>query len=153
MDKNTNEKPRIFLVLKVIGFTLIAIGAILLLAGITKRVPDMGADNWFEMKSSQMGLIFGGVACGMISVPVLILGFRAEIAKVSTKTAKYIQNETKEDLTEIADNTADIVSGAITKTTRAVKEGLTKEDAIFCKHCGKAIDSDSKFCRHCGKEQ
>ena len=153
MDKNTNEKPKIFLILKAIGFVLIAIGVILLIAAITTRVPEMGSDHWFEMHSKRMFLIFGGVACGMISLPVLILGFRAEIAKVSTKTAKYIQNETKEDLTEIADNTADIVSGAITKTTRAVKEGLTKEDAIFCKHCGKAIDSDSKFCRHCGKEQ
>ena len=27
------------------------------------------------------------------------------------------------------------------------------EDGIFCKHCGKPIDSDSLFCRHCGGSQ
>lgn len=24
---------------------------------------------------------------------------------------------------------------------------------MYCKHCGKIIESDSKFCQHCGKSQ
>ena len=24
---------------------------------------------------------------------------------------------------------------------------------MYCKHCGKIIESDSKFCNHCGKSQ
>lgn len=24
---------------------------------------------------------------------------------------------------------------------------------MYCKHCGKIIDSDSRFCNHCGKSQ
>ena len=80
-----------------------------------------------------------------------MIGFRPEIAKMSTKSAKYIQQENKEDFRDIANSAADIASEAITKTTTAIKKGL--EDKIFCKHCGEKIDSDSKFCSKCGKEQ
>ena len=87
----------------------------------------------------------------MIAFVGLALGFRPEIAKLKTKTAKYIQEENKDDLTDIASNTADITSDAITKTTKAIKKGIN--DTMFCKHCGSEIDADSKFCKKCGKEQ
>ena len=77
-----------------------------------------------------------------------MIGFRPEMAKLSTKTAKYIQEENKEDLKEIVTTTAEIHSEAVTVTTKAIKEGL--KDTMYCKHCGKEVDIDSKFCKHCG---
>ena len=59
--------------------------------------------------------------------------------------------ENKDDLKHIADNTADIVNEALTKTAEAFKNGI--KDTKFCKHCGAQIDADSKFCSKCGKEQ
>ncbi len=52
----------------------------------------------------------------------------------------------------MADKRADISKDAITKTTRAIKAGLTDE-VIYCKHCGTEIDADSSFCKKCGKQQ
>ena len=48
---------------------------------------------------------------------------------------------------------AEIKSGGVRTTAKAVKEGLTGVESVFCKHCGASIDSDSKFCKKCGKEQ
>ena len=148
---NKNQKPKIFLILKFIGFTLLAIGIILVITGITKDTPDMDNDNWFAGTTSKMFTIFGGVACCMFSIPVLIFGFRTEITKLNTKTTKYIQEENKDDLKDIASNTADISSDAITTTTKAIKKGL--KDTKFCSECGTEIDANAKFCNNCGKEQ
>lgn len=150
MDKN--NKPKHFLVLKIIGATLIILGVILLVCGFLTKVPKMGDEGWFEADTRKMMKIAGGVVCCMFSVPFFFLGFRPEITKMATKSTKYIQQETKEDLKDIVDTTADIAGGAITKTTRAIKEGL-EDEKMFCKHCGAKIDADSKFCNKCGKEQ
>lgn len=146
-----NEKPKFFKVLKIIGFCLIGLGFILILMGICTNVPDMGSNGWFEASKTKSSLIFGGVGSLMFSAVVLTVAYRPELEKLRTKTTKYIQEQNKEDLTDIASNTADIAGEAITKTTKAIKEGL--EDKIFCKHCGAKIDADSKFCNKCGKEQ
>ena len=111
----------------------------------------MGEPGWFEKSSGKGTKIFCGIACCMISTPFFFLGFRPEITKMATKSAKYIQDENKEDLKDIVDTTADIAGDAITKTTKAIKKGL--KDTKFCKHCGAEIDADSKFCSSCGKEQ
>lgn len=146
-----NKKPKHFLIFKIAGFSLLAIGIIVLIIGLSVNVPEMGADDWFELSSKRSSTIMAGVVCCMFSMPLFFLGFRAEITKMMTKSAKYIQEENKQDLTDIASNTADIASDAVKKTTRAIKDGL--KDTIFCKHCGAEIDADSKFCSKCGKEQ
>ena len=77
--------------------------------------------------------------------------FRPEIAKLSMKTAKYVQEENKEDLTDMADTGADIISDAVKKVASSVNDGMRKSK--FCKHCGAEIDEDSRYCSRCGKEQ
>ena len=150
-NKNKNQKPKHFLVLKIIGAVLVLIGISLIIASIVIKEPEMGDKDWFEISSIISGLRFGGIALCMFSVPLFISGFRPEITKMNTKSVKYIQQENKEDLTDIASTSADISSGAITKTTRAIKKGI--KDTKFCKHCGAEIDADSKFCNSCGGEQ
>ena len=88
--------------------------------------------------------MFAGITC-------LSAGFKPELTRLKTKTTKYIQEENKEDLTDIVSNTADISSEAIKTVTKSIKSGM--QDTMFCKHCGKEIDADSKFCNKCGKEQ
>lgn len=141
MEKN--NKPKLFLILKIIGI----IGIIIGIYGITLSIGGFGD---FESNDFMIGGfmttfgLFIGISC-------TVGGFIPELAKLRTKTAKYIQEQNKEDLTDIASNTADITSEAITKTTKAIKKGL--KDTKFCKHCGSEIDKDSKFCTECGKEQ
>lgn len=64
---------------------------------------------------------------------------------------------------EILDNNEEIMKGNVTRkaninkegieiTAKAIKEGLTN-NKVYCKYCGKLIDSDSKYCKVCGREQ
>lgn len=138
-----NNKPKHFIIFKIIGL----IGIILAIIGFVLTFVGFGD---FESNNFMIGGflttfgLFIGISC-------LIIGFRPEITKMSAKSAKYIQQENKEDFRDIASNTAEIASEAISKTTTAIKKGL--DDKIFCKYCGEKIDSDSKFCNKCGKEQ
>ena len=91
-----------------------------------------------------VGIVF---TCLLIASPKL----RGKLMSKQIKATKYMVDETKDDLTHLANVGADISSEAITKTTRAIKKGLS--DTKFCKHCGTEIDVDSKFCNSCGKEQ
>ena len=138
-----NNKPTHLFIFKVVGF----IGIFVAIVGFVLTFKGFGdfEHNYFMLGGAMSALgIFVGVSC-------LVLGFRPEIMKLSTKTAKYIQQENKEDLTDIADTGAEIMSGAVKKTAKAVKEGL--KDTKFCKYCGAEIDEDSIFCSKCGKEQ
>lgn len=140
-----NKKPKHFFIFKIIGFIGVVVGIIGLILTLT------GFGN-FENNSFMVGGFL--VAFGMfIGITCLVIGFRPEVAKLSTKSAKYIVNDNKDDLTDIANTSADIYNDAITQTTRAIKKGLTEEKSMFCKHCGAKIDADSKFCNKCGKEQ
>lgn len=64
---------------------------------------------------------------------------------------------------EILDNNEEIMKDNVTRkaninkerieiTAKAIKEGLTN-NKVYCKYCGKLIDSDSKYCKVCGREQ
>lgn len=146
-----NTKPKLYSILKIIGFSIMAVGLILLIVGLTTQSKSMGSAGWFESQSAKFGIIFGGVACLMIATFLIICGFSPEIAKTQIKTKKYIQDENKEDLKSIVDTGVEISKDAITETVKAVKKGI--KDSKYCKHCGETIDADSKFCSKCGKEQ
>ena len=140
---SNNGKPKHFLVLKIIGIialVAVVIGAYLVIVGFG----DFESDNFM------IGALTATLGV-MIAIPCLIMGFSPEIAKTSTKTARYIQEENKEDLTEMANTTADIMGEATAKMAKSFREGFN--DYKFCKHCGAKIDADSKFCSKCGKEQ
>lgn len=136
------KKPGHFLIFKIIGFIGVAIAII----GLVLVITGFGdfTNNNFMIGGIMLALgFFMGFSC-------LTIGFRPEISKMATRSARYIQQENKEDLKEMASTSAEITSEAATTTARAIKEGL--KNTIFCKHCGKEIDADSKFCRYCGKE-
>lgn len=152
MENNKkSEKPALFLVLKIIGFCLLGIGVMLLIAGIATPSLDMGDSGWFEAESLKMGIISGGMFCIIPSIALIIAGFHPQISKTMIKTTKYIQEDNKQDLKDIANTSAEISEEAITRTVRAVKKGF--QNTKFCRHCGTEILEDSKFCSKCGKEQ
>ena len=83
---------------------------------------------------------------------MLFVGFSPNIMSMNAKTVKYMQQENKEVLKDIATTSAEISEEAIVKKTKAVKKGLVSKETMYCKHCGQEIDADSKFCKKCGKE-
>ena len=156
-----NQKPKLFLVLKILGFTMIVIGLAVLIVGLNMKVPEDNFDmifgnsvqNRMDAITKKNFTIFGGVACIMFSIPILSVGFSIEIKKMGIKTKKYVLEENREDLSNIADITADIAEESVKQTARAIKEGFSNEDAVYCKYCGQKIDADSIFCKSCGKRQ
>ena len=68
------------------------------------------------------------------------------------KMKKNIIEKNEEDLKELSRKSAEIQSDGVEITARAIKKGLTTDEGIFCKYCGKKIDADSQHCKYCGKE-
>ena len=135
------KEPKHLLILKIVGF----VG---LLVGIFGFIMLFSGFGDFESNKFLVGMFLGPIGF-FIGISCLIIGFGPDIAKMTTKTIKYIQEENKEDLKDIALTSSDITYDAVKTTTEAIKSGL--EDTVFCKYCGNKIDKDSKFCKYCGK--
>lgn len=142
MEENKNQEPKLFKVLRIVAPILLIAGICFIIATVS-TYEGIGTTKW--------GLLAPGIILTFFAFPAFFIGITPKMAKLSAKTQRYIQQETKEDLTEIANTGADISSEAITKTTKAIKKGI--KDTKFCKHCGAEIDADSTFCKSCGKEQ
>ena len=87
-----DTKPKIFLVLKIVGFSLAAAGVVLLILGIA--TPDPSSSNsLFAGTAQKMGVIFGGAACLIISISLIFAGFTPSIKRIQVKTTKYIVSD------------------------------------------------------------
>ena len=80
----------------------------------------------------------------------LLIGFKPEITRFSIRTARYFQEENKEELSKLMSQAAEIKSKALSASSQAINEGL--KETIYCKHCGNKIDSNSGFCKYCGEK-
>ena len=136
------NRPRHFWIFKIIG----VIGAVATVTGIVLTITGFGD---FESNNFMIGSFVAVIGVMMTALGITI-GFGPEIAKARAKTLRYIQEENKDDLTAIANNSAEIMSDAVSKTANAIANGVQK--TMFCKHCGARIDADSTFCSRCGKE-
>lgn len=151
MKNNENEKikePKLFLALRIIGLSSIVIGVILVILGTVLKKPTGWGDtttSYFELRASGLFILV------LLGFGATAFGFMPKISKFQAKTDRYIQQETKSVRKDIATTNAEINEEGVKKAAKAIKEGLTEE--IYCKHCGKKIESDSKFCKYCGKEQ
>ena len=141
------QKPIIFLILKILAPLFLA-------AAITGIVLSVKGFGDFESNNFMLGGILTTFGF-FLTFACAIFGFSPEIRNLSVKSQKYHIEENKQDLTDIANATADITKGAVKTTARAVKEGFTEptEPQMYCKHCGAQIDANSRFCKVCGKEQ
>ena len=139
-----NKKPKIFLICKIVGFSLLAVS-------ITLIVLSFVVESEWKGHAPHPALMIPGVLLLALATGLTLRGFTLELSKIMLNNAKYIQQETKETQKDIVDTAEEISHDAVKNTARAVKEGL--KDYIHCKHCGEQIDSDSTFCKHCGKEQ
>lgn len=120
------------------------------------------------------------IACVFVFTIAMIISpkLRGKMMSRQIKATKYMLDESKNDLTDIATTSSDIFIQAqkeilnnneedlknmqtkkaninkesIEITANALKNGFSFSK-IYCKYCGTSIDNDSKFCKKCGKEQ
>lgn len=97
--------------------------------------------------------IFIGGMFVLVIAQMISPKFRGKMMSRQVKSLKYMMDEAKEDMESISNDMAHATKDGITTTVRAIKNGFTEKDVIYCKHCGNVIDADSKFCKNCGKEQ
>ena len=69
-----------------------------------------------------------------------------------TRAQNKIINNNEELLRETINKEADIHKDSVKTIAHSVKEGLSDDNKIYCKHCGAQIDADSTFCKKCGKQ-
>ena len=114
-----NKKPRHYLILKIVGFVFVVVA----IAGIVLTITGFGD---FENNNFMIG---GFMTCigFFVGVSCLIFGFGPEMSRLATKSAKYIQQQNKDDLIDISNTNADIASGAVVKLPRQLKKVLKKK--------------------------
>lgn len=71
---------------------------------------------------------------------------------VEVNAEKEILDNNEEIMKDNVTRKANINKEGIEITAKAIKEGLTN-NKVYCKYCGKLIDSDSKYCKVCGRAQ
>ena len=71
---------------------------------------------------------------------------------VEVNAEKEILDNNEEIMKDNINRKANISKEGIEITAKAIKEGLTN-NKVYCKYCGKLIDSDSKYCKVCGRAQ
>ena len=165
--ENKNVKmPKHLKIMMIVSPLMLVIGIVFLIVAVSTH------QAVFLVPS--LLLLFPGLFC-------CVFTFAPLMQKHSIKTQKYIQESSRDDLTDImstglgigidatsnaideneddlyniADKSAGIMAGPIAtmagSISRGIKEGAS--DTKFCKHCGKEIDRDSKFCSECGGQQ
>ena len=92
--------------------------------------------------------IFIAIVFILVIVTMISPKFRGKMMSKQIKAAKYMMDESKDDIRNISTNMADATKDGVEITTRAIKD-----ERVYCKHCGSLIDKDSKFCKNCGGEQ
>ena len=136
------RKPTHFRVLKLLGLLAAAVSV----AGIVLLITGFGKFESSRFIIGGMMMSFGLVA----AFPCLIIGFSPELTRMRVRSSRYIQNENREDLTELANTSAEIMSGAVKTVANAARDS---EKPRFCRHCGKSIPEDARFCPACGGQQ
>lgn len=72
-------------------------------------------------------------------------------SSIGIEQRKRVLDENEDVMKDISRRNAEINSEGVRVTAKAIKDGLSDNSVVFCKHCGKKVDSDSKFCKYCGK--
>ena len=132
-----------------IGFTTLMIISIILFVVILSFSLMMmfGTKLRSKMLSRQIESLRGATNMSKEDMETIL----TNLGSTSIKARKRIIEENKEDLKDVKDMEMEINRDAIKETAKAVKEGFTESETIYCKHCGKEIDTDSTFCKYCGK--
>lgn len=126
--------------LRVLGPTLVAIGAIFAAIGLISFFSAFGSfepPRYFWCAFVGLPMIgIGSAICKFAYAGAIARYAAAEIAPVGKDTFNYMAGGTQDGVRDI---------------TSAIKEGLNSETSKTCRHCQTANDQSARFCDDCGK--
>ena len=123
---NEDSYKKVKTVLIVIGCLSLVLAVALIILGVMMKVPDMGADNWFEMSSKRM-LTFAGAFVFGIMIPLITftIAFRREMFAFTLQQTMPLAQEGVEKMTPTAAKSAGTIAKEVTK---GIREGLKEDD-------------------------
>ncbi|MBQ3145842.1 MAG: zinc ribbon domain-containing protein [Clostridia bacterium] len=139
--KKNNKK------VKVAGLIVLSIGIIMLIIGLfVIKVPEMGEDGWFELSSKSRKFKMFGIGLTIIGCMIrFVVGNQRSIMAYKVQEGMPIAKEGIEKMSPSMGTAAKEIS-------KGIKEGMSEDNAIYCKYCGAQLDADSSFCKKCGKQ-
>mgnify|MGYP003311132935 CR=1 FL=1 len=139
--KKNNKK------VKTAGLIVLSIGIIMLIIGFfIVKVPEMGEDNWFELSSRSALFKVGGFSLTIVGCMIrFVVANQRQIMAYQVQQGMPIAQEGMEKMSPTMENAAKEIA-------KGIKEGLSDDEKVYCKHCGAQIDADSNFCNKCGKQ-
>lgn len=140
--KKNNKK------VKIAGVIVIAIGIIMLIIGFfVIKVPEMGEEGWFKARKTSSFL--KSIGFFVTVVGCIIRFFVANSRQIMAYQVQQGMPIAQEGIEKMSPS----MGNAAKEITKGIKEGLSENETVYCKHCGAQIDADSSFCKKCGKQQ
>ena len=125
-------------ILKIVGITLIVIGAGFAIAGITSFFIAFGSQSGMP---KYFWMAFIGLPLLAIGSALTVFGYHKEITK-------YVKNESAPVVKELYGDLSPEFSDLANKFNNTQGKDTKKK---ICTHCGTVNDFDDKFCKKCGK--
>lgn len=109
-------------VLITIGCISIIIAITLLVLAITKKMPEMGQDGWFEAENVRSLMFLGAFIFGLMIPPVIfVIAFSRNINAFNAQSTIPVVKEAANEMAPTAGNLAKEV-------TKGIKEGLNDKE-------------------------
>ena len=129
---SNEQHKKIKKTLKIVGLSLLAVGAIFAIVGFVDFFAADGMPKLFWC-------LFVGLPCLAIGGMLTLFAHQQEIARYAKHESVPVINETAEELTP-----------AVKSVVSAAKSAIDEETTLLCPSCGEKNDNDSKFCKNCG---
>ena len=137
----------------IIGLCLVVIGIFVLISASQMEIPKMWASNWFEARRAQSDRETLGAFMLMPGIFITIVGCMIRfVIGNQRQISAYMTQEQMPIAQEGIEKMAPSMGTAAREIAKGIKEGMSDDNATYCKHCGAQIDSDSNFCNKCGKQ-
>jgi uncharacterized protein with PIN domain len=75
------------------------------------------------------------------------------LGEVSINSSKNIIDRNEDKLRDISTKNAEINSKGVEIYAKAIKKGLSDEETKYCSSCGTLISKKANYCENCGEKQ
>ena len=122
MSEQKPKLPKFFLVLRIFG-------SLLMIAGIALIIVRAVGASGFE-------LMVGGLACLVFGFVVLVGSFAPNMQRIEIKAKRYILHENKEDLADISNQTAEVIS-RLSRALQRLSKRASKKIKSFARNVAR----------------